>query len=176
MAEAGGAYYSSYSGGYGGGASGNYGTGYNSTYRAKGGTISAGGDAGGYTSYKGTSGTFGNGGNGNTTSSTYNRSGGGRRWLVWWPEVEAIEVHHHIIIMELQEEAGGSGWVYTQENYSLWSSANSTDAAQYTLKDDAQYYLSNTQLVNGGTSFTSPSGTSETGHSENGYARITNMN
>lgn len=174
MAEAGGAYYSSYSGGYGGGASGNYGTGYNSTYRAKGGTISAGGAGGGY-SYVGTSGTFGNGGSAYVSTSSYNRSGGGRRWLVWWPEVEAIEVHHHII-MEFQEEAGGSGWVYTQENYSSWSSANSTDASQYTLKDDSQYYLSNTQLVNGGTSFTSPSGTSETGHTGNGYARITNMN
>ena len=59
---------------------------------------------------------------------------------------------------------GGSGYVYTSAtalNYPSGCLLNST------------YYLSNAQTIAGNTSFPSPSGTSETGHSGNGYCRIT---
>ena len=66
---------------------------------------------------------------------------------------------------------GGSGWVNTQSNYTSWNSANTTDAANYKLKE--KYRLANTVLNEGNVSFTSPIGTSETGHTGNGYVRIT---
>lgn len=59
---------------------------------------------------------------------------------------------------------GGSGYVY-----------NSTTAVNYpsgcTL--NSNYYLSNSSTVDGSTSFPSTSGSTETGHSGNGYIRIT---
>ena len=66
---------------------------------------------------------------------------------------------------------GGSGWVNTESNYTSWNSANATDAANYKLKD--KYRLANTALSAGNVSFTSPTGSSETGHVGNGFVRIT---
>ena len=68
---------------------------------------------------------------------------------------------------------GGSGWIFTESTYNTWRSGNSTDANQYLLKDHPEYYLTNAQTITGNTSFTSPTGSNETGHSGNGYARIT---
>ena len=59
---------------------------------------------------------------------------------------------------------GGSGYVYTSstaKNYPNGCLVNST------------HYLTNAKTIAGNTSFPSPSGTSETGHSGNGYCRIT---
>ena len=59
---------------------------------------------------------------------------------------------------------GGSGYVYTSstaKNYPQGCLVNST------------HYLTNAKTIAGNTSFPSPSGTSETGHSGNGYCRIT---
>lgn len=66
---------------------------------------------------------------------------------------------------------GGSGWVFTQANYSTWQSANSTDAAKYTV--NTKYYLTNATTTAGNASFESTSGGTETGHSGDGYAKIT---
>ena len=59
---------------------------------------------------------------------------------------------------------GGSGYVY-----------NSSSSANYPsgclLNSD--YYLSNTSLLGAGNSWTSPDGATESGHSGNGYVRIT---
>ena len=70
--------------------------------------------------------------------------------------------------------AGRSGWVYTQANYNTWKSGNSTDANKYKL--DSNYYLTDASTIAGNSSFPSTSSGNETGHSGNGYARITNMN
>lgn len=56
---------------------------------------------------------------------------------------------------------GGSGFVWTGQNAP--SGFGLTEA----------HHLSNARTVNGAQSFTSPGGASETGHSGNGYARIT---
>lgn len=59
---------------------------------------------------------------------------------------------------------GGSGYVYTSstaKNYPSGCLLNSS------------YYLSNAQTIAGNNSFASPTGSSETGHSGNGYCRIT---
>lgn len=57
--------------------------------------------------------------------------------------------------------AGGSGFVWTGENA----------PAGFGLTEE--HYLANAQTVDGAQSFTSPGGAAETGHSGNGYARIT---
>lgn len=59
---------------------------------------------------------------------------------------------------------GGSGYVYT-----------SSTAANYPSGCllNSSYYLTNTSLIAGNASFTSPTGTNETGHSGDGYCRIT---
>ena len=61
---------------------------------------------------------------------------------------------------------GGSGYVYTSataSNYPSGCLLNST------------YYLSNAQTIAGNKSFPSPTGGTETGHSGNGYVRITKL-
>lgn len=61
---------------------------------------------------------------------------------------------------------GGSGYVYTSstaKNYPQGCLLNSS------------YYLTDAQTIAGNKAFTSPEGTSETGHSGNGFCRITNM-
>ena len=70
---------------------------------------------------------------------------------------------------------GGSGWVYTESNYNTWKSGNPTDATKYLL--NSSYYLTNAETKAGNTSFPSPTSSgNETGHSGNGYARITPIN
>lgn len=61
---------------------------------------------------------------------------------------------------------GGSGYVYTSstaKNYPQGCLLNSS------------YYLTDAQTIAGNQAFTSPEGASETGHSGNGFCRITNM-
>ena len=68
--------------------------------------------------------------------------------------------------------AGGSGWVFTESNYNQWKLGNVNDANQYIL--DNSYYLENAQTISGDNEFINTSGTGkETGHSGNGYAKIT---
>ena len=59
---------------------------------------------------------------------------------------------------------GGSGYVYTESTASNYPSG---------CKLNSSFYLTNAQTIAGNTSFTSPTGSNETGHSGNGYARIT---
>ena len=66
---------------------------------------------------------------------------------------------------------GGSGWIYTQATYNEWKTANATDAAKYTV--NTKYYLEDSSTLAGTESFESTSGGTETGHSGNGYAKIT---
>lgn len=57
---------------------------------------------------------------------------------------------------------GGSGYVLTSTSYK---------PSGYKL--GSEYYLSDAQTIAGNQSFTAPGGGNETGHSGNGYARIT---
>lgn len=57
---------------------------------------------------------------------------------------------------------GGSGYVLT---------SSSSKPSGYAL--GSQYYLTNASTKAGNTSFSAPGGGTETGHSGNGYARIT---
>lgn len=161
----GGANYSKYYGGYGGGASGGDGKGYNTTYNSKGGTQTAGGAAGHYgtsSTYSGTAGTIYQGGRASSTASgTYNRSGGGGGG--WYGGGgggyrNATNTYYYGV----SGGGGGSGFVYTSETTTL--------PTGYLLADT--YKLVNAQTIAGNVAFTSPTGTEETGHDGNGYAKI----
>lgn len=60
---------------------------------------------------------------------------------------------------------GGSGFVYTGQKVTVPSGS--------TYKITSQYAMTSTTLAAGNTSFTSPTGASETGHTGNGYAKVT---
>nr|DAI97545.1 MAG TPA: Glycine rich protein [Caudoviricetes sp.] len=139
---------SSKAGMYGGGESGgtntaSYGTG------GGGGTQTAGG-AGGSSN----SGTFGVGGEGLSRSSGYGGAGGGG-WYGGggaYPDSSGDD-----------DRGGGGGSGFT------WTGANAPTG--YLL--GSEYYLANASTTAGNVSFTGPTGTAETGHSGDGYARIT---
>lgn len=61
---------------------------------------------------------------------------------------------------------GGSGYVYTESTYSNHP---------YNSAWGSTYYLSDANTYAGNTSFTAPGGSNETGHSGDGYTRITVM-
>ncbi len=113
-----------------------------------------GGYGSGYTAAGATyNGSFGQGGNpvNYASSSSMAYGGGGGGWYggaaaAWGPG------------------SGGSGYVYT--------SATAANYPSGCLLTPA-YYLSNAQTIAGNTSFIAPDSTMETGHSGNGYARIT---
>lgn len=133
---------------YGGGESGgtntaNYGTG------GGGGTQTAGGEGG-----SGNSGTFGVGGEGLSRSSGYGGAGGGG-WYGGggaYPDSSGDDD---------RGGGGGSGFV--------WTGANAPTG--YLL--GSEYHLANASTTVGNVSFNGPTGTAETGHSGDGYARIT---
>lgn len=134
-------------GGAGGGESGIAGGIGDSSYSS--GTV--GTQTAGGTTYSGyntitSHGSFGSGGR--TSGSHANGGGGG------WYGGGASGPH--------RGGAGGSGYVLT---------SSSTKPTGYLL--GSEYYLTNASTTAGNQSFLSPTGTDETGHSGNGYARIT---
>lgn len=164
---------------YGGGTTGGSSTqSYtaNSNYCGKGGTQSYSGYSTSYTiTTQATSGLtsnstsyycggFGFGGGGVYLSNGYGGAGGGG----WYggsgtvPDGSADDD---------RGGGGGSGWVFTADTYSAWQTANSTDSANYTV--NTKYYLTDAATYAGNTSFESTTGGTETGHSGDGYARIT---
>lgn len=97
---------------------------------------------------------FGFGGNGVYRSSGYGGAGGGG-WYGGsgsYPDGSGDDD---------RGGGGGSGFVWTGSNA----------PTGYLL--DSSYYLTSTSLIGGNSAFTSPTGTSETGHTGDGYARIT---
>ena len=123
---------------------------YNSSYNS---TQTAGGIA--YTSTYNimpTAGTFGIGGNGSGSSEGGSGGGGG-----WYGGGGAGY---------MGGSSGGSGYVYTPTTASNYPSGCLLNSA---------YYLSNAQTIAGNQSFPSPTGGTETGHSGNGYVRITKL-
>ena len=185
----GGANYSSNVGGAGGGASGIKGTGYQDStsghrYQlAYGGTISSGGTGGGYSSSLGIDGEFGVGGNGSgkvvvvksygsSSQTVYAYAGGGGSG--WYGGggggINGNSYNAAKYYEAMSGGGGGSGWVYTEDNYNTWKNKNSSASLKWVLNSD--YYLSNAQTVDGSQSFESVSGGTETGHSGDGYAKI----
>lgn len=142
---------SSKKGGYGGGDTGQtpsngYGT------AGRGGTQTAGGSGG-----SGNPGSFGAGGKGTYYSSGYAGAGGGG-WYGGggsYPDGSGDDD---------KGGAGGSGYIYTSS-----TKGNYPSGCLLTADD----YLASASMKNGGTSFTSPTGSSETGHAGDGYCRIT---
>ena len=62
--------------------------------------------------------------------------------------------------------AGGSGYVYTSSTASYYPSGCLLNSS---------YYLTNASTIAGNSSFPAPGGGNETGHTGNGYARITKI-
>lgn len=113
--------------------------------------------AGGITWTTGTQATFGQGGN----ASGYSCGGGGGGWYGGGGAYDSDSDS------DGRWGGGGSGYVYTSstaKNYPNGCLLNST------------HYLTNAQTIAGDTSFTSPTGSVETGHTGNGFCRITNLN
>ena len=143
-------------GGYGGGSSGGNGTNPNPSYRnGLGGTQTS---PGGYsdsspsniTSY--TAAAFGSGASIASSSggSGWSVAGGGGGWYGGGAGTAAAA-------------GGGSGFVWTGSSAPSGYLCTST------------HYLTSSSTKAGNTSFTSPTGASETGHSGNGYCRITRV-
>lgn len=136
---------------YGGGTSGgttteNFGSG------GGGGTQTAGGAGS-----NNNAGIFGQGGSGLSQSSGYAGAGGGG-WYGGggsYPDTSGDDD---------RGGGGGSGYVYTSSTASNYPSGCLLNSS---------YYLANAQTVAGNTAFTSPTGINETGHTGNGYVRIT---
>lgn len=113
--------------------------------------------AGGITWSTGTQATFGQGGN----ASGYSCGGGGGGWYGGGGAYDSDSDS------DGRWGGGGSGYVYTSstaKNYPNGCLLNST------------HYLTNAQTIAGNTSFTSPTGSAETGHTGSGFCRITNLN
>lgn len=130
-------------GGYGGGETGGAGSGNTSLTQAS-------QTSGGTNSFG-----FGLGGN------TYNGGAGGGGW---YGGASRYSVSSYSTGSDSEGGGGGSGYVYTSstaKNYPSGCLLNSS------------YYLSDAKTIAGNTSFTSPTGSSETGHPGNGYCRIT---
>lgn len=146
--------YITWPGGVGGGITGfgcNNSNTTNTQYGGVGGTQTAGGAKGTATNY-GANGSFGQGGNYDIPNSSYYYygSGGGGGW---YGGGSAAGIG-----------GGGSGYMYTSSSASYYPSGCLLDSS---------YYLTNATTLAGNAAFTSPTGTSETGHAGNGYIRIT---
>ena len=136
---------------YGGGTSG--GTTTESFGSGGGGGTQTAGGAGGSNN----AGTFGQGGQGLSAASGYGGAGGGG-WYGGggsYPDGSGDDD---------RGGGGGSGYVYTSSTASNYPSGCLLNSS---------YYLTDAQTIAGNTAFTSPTGTSETGHTGNGYIRIT---
>jgi hypothetical protein len=145
------------SGGHGGGATG--GTPIAGSYAARigqGGTQMAGGSGGTETYGNGNSGSFGLGGDGAIMGTNGNGGGGGGGWYGGGAGANGSNC--------AGGGGGGSGYVYTSAtagNYPLGCLLNNS------------HYLANAQAIGGDQSFLSPAGVSETGHTGDGFVRIT---
>lgn len=155
----GGGYTAAYVGGAGGGTSGVAGIGSSSAAAtASGGTQIAGGACSGtYGGTNGASGAFGTGGAGGYGSSKATGGAGGGGWYGGAGGKSGYSVN-------CTPGGGGSGYVYTESTASSYPSGGFLDST---------LYLRLAQTIAGSSSFTSPTGTSETGHSGDGYIRIT---
>ena len=137
--------------GGGSGASGSCGT------QAGGGTQTEGGTYGKYSSAIGTIGKFGIGANAPTSGGNYYGGGGGGGWYGGGSGATSGWSNGG---------GGGSGFIYTADTASVIESSR-----EWLL--DSSYYLTEANTLSGSNYFESPTGTMETGHPGNGYAKIT---
>lgn len=100
---------------------------------------------------------FGFGGNGNYADSGYGGAGGGG----WYGGSGSYPDGSDD---DDRGGGGGSGYVYTAETAVNYPDGNYVNSS---------YYLTNAQTIAGNQSFKSPDGTNETGHTGNGFCRIT---
>lgn len=108
-------------------------------------------------------GGFPNGGS-SWASSTSEGAGGGGGWYGAYPAGGQTTPATGSSGSDTSGSPGGSGYVYTSATASNYPSGCLLNSS---------YYLSAAKTIAGNTSFTSPTGSSETGHSGNGYCRIT---
>ena len=137
--------------GGGSSASGSCGT------QAGGGTQTDGGTYGKYNKAIGTIGKFGIGANAPTSGGNYFGGGGGGGWYGGGSGATSGWSNGG---------GGGSGFIYTSETAYVIENAK-----EWLL--DSKYYLTNANTVSGSNYFKSPTGTMETGHSGNGYVKVT---
>lgn len=133
-----------------------------------GGGVSGGSPQSGYGATQtspGTNGSFGNGASVTTSGSNYKYSsgGGGGGWYGGGANSEYSDSSSGY----RNYNGGGSGCVYTSSTASNYPSGRLLNSA---------YYLTDASTISGNSTFISPDGTSETGHSGNGYIRITVLN
>ncbi|MBQ2574925.1 MAG: hypothetical protein II575_11930, partial [Bacteroidales bacterium] len=136
--------------GYGGGLQGgDEASGHNSANPEHGGTQTEAGKGG----------AFGLGAN-----TPCDGGGGGGGWYGGGTNKGQLELPTADDYTDAGGGAGGSGYVYTSATASNYPSG---------CRLNSSLYLTNAQTIAGNTSFTAVGGGNETGHSGNGYARIT---
>ena len=109
----------------------------------------------------GTNGSFGQGGAATSsgTNYKYGSGGGGGGWYGGGACTNYSDSTNY-----RGYNGGGSGYVYSSSTASNYPSGCLLNSS---------YYLTDAQTIAGNTAFLSPTGTSETGHTGNGYCRIT---
>lgn len=114
---------------------------------------------------EGVAGTFGQGATGLYRTGRDSGGGGGGGWYGGGSGGYGGYTH-------CASGGGGSGWIFTEESFSAWKSGDSQNAGRFEL--DSSFYLSDARTVPGNALFPDTSGSgSETGHSGNGFAKIT---
>jgi len=136
----------------------------NSLTTKYGGGTTGGSSASGYGATQtaaGTNGSFGQGGSATTSGTNYNygSGGGGGGWYGGGACSNYSDSTNY-----QGYNGGGSGYVYTSATAANYPSGNYVNSS---------YYLTNAQTIAGNQSFKSPNGTNETGHTGNGFCRIT---
>ena len=118
---------------------------------------------GGSQTSAGTNGSFGTGGSATTSGNNYKygSGGGGGGWYGGGASSSYSDSTNY-----RSYNGGGSGYVYTSSTASNYPSG---------VKLTSTYYLTNAATIAGNTSFTDNDGTTVTGHSGNGHARISNL-
>lgn len=136
----------------------------NSLTTKYGGGTTGGSSASGYGATQtaaGTNGSFGQGGSATTSGTNYNygSGGGGGGWYGGGACSNYSDSTNY-----QGYNGGGSGYVYTSATAANYPSGNYVNSS---------YYLTDAQTIAGNQSFKSPNGTNETGHTGNGFCRIT---
>ena len=132
----------------------------NSLTTKYGGGTTGGSSASGYGATQtaaGTNGSFGQGGS--ATNYNYGSGGGGGGWYGGGACSNYSDSTNY-----QGYNGGGSGYVYTSATAANYPSGNYVNSS---------YYLTDAQTIAGNQSFKSPNGTNETGHTGNGFCRIT---
>lgn len=155
---------SDYIGGSGGGTSGT--NGYGSTNYGEGGSAGTQRSGGISNTRYATSGSFGVGGGAIPTGGDWGCGGGGGGWYGGASGQSQSGGGG--------SGGGGSGWIYTETTYNNWKT-NSTEGQSGQWLLNSNYYLTSTELMSGIQTFNDPNGNTETGHSGNGYVRITKI-